>query len=101
MQNIKEIEAVPSPYRGSENTAAKVKEEIARRWPGLEKDYDPKFTTRTYREWSKIGYKVKQGEKAIKSITVIEKTDDKGKVIQTYPKVISLFHINQVERMEL
>jgi hypothetical protein len=100
MENIQDIMAIPSPYRGSEQTAAKVKEEIGRRWPELASSYDPKFTTRTYREWSKIGYRVKQGEKAIKSITIIEVKDDKGKVVKTYPKVINLFNINQIERMK-
>jgi len=101
MENLSQIMAVPSSYRGSEKTAAKVKEEIARRWPKLADSYDPRFTTRTFRQWAKIGYRVKQGEKAIKSITVIEQTDSKGRVIKKYPKVVNLFHLNQVERVIL
>ena len=101
MQMLKEIQAVPSPYRGSENTAKMVREEIRRRWGDKEaKEYDPYFTTRTYRDWSRINYRVKQGEKAIKSIVVVEKTNDEGKVVDTYPKVINLFHLNQVERLK-
>jgi hypothetical protein len=100
METMQDIMAVPSSYRGSENTAARVKEEISRRWPELADSYNPRFTTRTFRQWTKLGYRVKQGEKAIKSITVIEKTNEKGEVISTYPKVVNLFHINQIERVK-
>lgn len=100
MNDLKSIMAIPSSYRGSEKSAAKVKEQIALRWPKLAKDYDPRFTTRTARAWQVIGYRIKKGEKAIKSITVIEKTDSKGKVTESYPKVINLFHINQIEKMK-
>jgi hypothetical protein len=100
MQMLKEIKAVPSPYRGSENTAKMVREEIRRRWGDkAAQEYNPYFTTRTYRDWSRINYRVRRNQRAIKSIIVCEETDDKGNVINTYPKVINLFHINQVERL--
>jgi len=101
MQAIKEIMAIPTAYRGSENTAKMVREEIRKRYGDqAAKEYNPFFTTRTYRDWSRINYRVKPGEKAIKSIVVLEEKDDLGNVIRTYPKIISLFHLLQVERLK-
>ena len=100
MQNINKIKAVPTPYRGSENTANMVREQLKQKYNAkVANDYDPYFSCRTYRNWRKIGYIVKKGEKALKSIVVLEEKDDAGRVIKTYPKVISLFHLSQVERL--
>ena len=97
---LKEILATFTPYRGSEATASRVKAEIERRF-GLKaaSEYDPRHNTRTFAEWRKIGYKVKPGEKAIKSVTVIEEKDEQGKVVKQYPRTVDLFFVNQVERV--
>lgn len=102
MQSIKSIITALTPYRGSEHTAAKVKMEIERRFgKQAAKIYDPTLNCRSYQSWARIGYKVKPKEKAIKSITVIEVKDEKGKVIKTVPRTVSLFFITQVSRMDI
>ena len=103
MQMLKEITAVPSPYRGSENTAKMVRDEIRKRWGDkAAEEYNPYFTTRTYRDWSKLSYRPRRGERAIKSIVLVPaEEDEQGNVTKTYPKVINLFHINQVERLKV
>lgn len=101
MQNIKEILAMPTPYRGGKS-AELVREKVRELYGDkAAKEYDPHFTCRSFREWGKINYRVKKGAKAIKSITVIEEKDSKGKVISTYPKVVNLFHIRDVERLKI
>ena len=101
MLALKEIKAVPTPYRGSENTAKMVRDQLRKKYNDqVANDYSPYFSCRTFREWRKIGYTIKKGEKAIKSIVVIEDIDTKGNVIRTYPKVINLFHLLQIERMK-
>jgi ribosomal protein L14E/L6E/L27E len=47
--------------------------------------------------WIKQGYAVKKGSKALKSVTIVEVTDDEGKVIRTFPRSVNLFHRKQVE----
>lgn len=42
---------------------------------------------------------MKKGEKALKSITLIEKKNEKGEVVQKYPKTVNLFYVRQVEKM--
>ena len=102
MESIKQVITALSPYRGSEHTAAKVKMEIERRWGKKAASlYDPAHNCRSYQSWLRIGYKVKPKEKAIKSISIIEVKDEKGKVIKTIPRTISLFFITQVNRMDL
>jgi antirestriction protein ArdC len=91
-------------WRGSENTAATVKQEIAERWGEEEAErYNPKENCFTFKTWEALGYRVKKGEKAIRSITYIEVKDknaQEGKEpeIRKYPKTVYLFYIKQVEK---
>jgi hypothetical protein len=63
-------------WRGSEKTADAVRQEIARRWGDDEaKQYDPLTNCFTIQTWNKLGYRVKKGEKAIRSITYVEGSD--------------------------
>lgn len=97
----------PAVWRGSEKTAASVKEEIARRWGNEEAEkYDPRKNCFTYRSWQQKGYQVKKGEKAIRSQTLVEVTDPdvkdvkdaKQAVTAKYPKTVFLFYYKQVEQ---
>ncbi len=89
---------VPSGYRGSEKTAEMVRKQIKERFGDKAAEtYVPSLNARTFKNWLSVGYRVKQGEKALTSITFIEKRDAKGNVIRKYPKKVCLFHINQVE----
>lgn len=97
-----------SNWKGSIYTLSMVATEINNRW-GIEavKIYDPMVNCFTLNKWNTLGYRVKKGEKAIKSVTFIgnfnAKTVD-GKEVKegrSYPKSVSLFFINQVQRIEV
>jgi hypothetical protein len=60
----------------------------------------------TIQTWNKLGYRVKKGEKAIRSITYVEATNHTGEAddaeeeadVVTYPKTVYLFYRTQVEK---
>jgi hypothetical protein len=95
-------------WRGSEKTADAVREEIARRWGDAEAEkYDPMVNCFTIGTWNQLGYRVKKGEKAIRSITYVEGTDpgdaaddadDEEPAVRIYPKTVYLFYRTQVEK---
>jgi hypothetical protein len=95
-------------WRGSAKTADAVREEIARRWGEDEaKQYNPLTNCFTIGTWNQLGYRVKKGEKAIRSITYVEGTnladvaddaDDEEQEVRTYPKTVYLFYRTQVEK---
>ena len=91
-------------WRGSEKTANHVREEIARRYGEEEaQEYNPEINCFTLPTWNKLGYRIKKGEKAIRSITLIEKEDpdqQEGKEpeVYKYPKTVYLFFYKQVEK---
>ena len=99
MQHIKELLEHPTNYTGSETTRDTVREEIERRWGAKEASrYDPYSNARTFGQWAAIGYRVRKGEKAIRSFTLIERKDEEGKVIKRYKRTILLFYVAQVEK---
>jgi hypothetical protein len=94
-------------WRGSEKTADAVREEIANRWGAKEAEqYDPMKNCFTLQTWNILGYKVKKGEKAIRSITYVaakdqaetDETDGEEQAVRTYPKPVYLFYKTQVEK---
>ena len=93
-------------WRGSEKTADQVREEIARRYGDEEaEEYDPQTNCFTLPTWNKLGYIVRKGEKAIRSMTLIEKADPnakEGEQIEAikYPKTVYLFYVKQVKKKE-
>ena len=96
MKNIKEI---ISTYRGSKNTYALVKEQLQKKYGSkVANSFDPKKDVMTYRLWEHFGFRVKKGEKALKSFTFIdvEDEDEKEKKIR---REINLFHRKQVEQI--
>ncbi len=91
---------IVSSWKGSENTAESVRKQILSRWGEEEAGkYDPKCNCLTFKQWHAHGYLVKKGEKALKSITIIEKRNEKGEVVEKYPKTVNLFYVRQVEEM--
>src|SRR4051812_12662390 len=94
-------------WRGSAKTADAVREEIAKRF-GVEEaeQYDPTKNCFTLKTWNKLGYRVKKGAKAIRSITYIEakdqeskdETDGEEQAVRTYRKTVYLFYKTQVEK---
>lgn len=99
MKSVKEI-IIQSPYKGSEKTYEMVKEQIEARWGGDEAEsYDPNTDCMPYGSWLLHGYRVRKGEKALKSVTFIEVKDEKDTVIRKVKRTVNLFHKHQVEKM--
>jgi len=96
---MKSLQELVSPYKGSEQTYEMVKEQIAERW-GEEaaEEFDPTRDAMPFASWLNYGYRVKKGERALKSITFIEAKDDLGEVEKKIRRTISLFHRRQVEK---
>lgn len=94
----KEFSSV-SNYKGSQKTFDLVAKQIKERFgAGEEKKYDPYSNCLSFKCWLKQGYRVRRGEKALKSVTIIEKKDAAG-VITKYPKTVNLFYYLQVEKV--
>ena len=101
MKSISQIIDGPvSPYTGSEVTRSLISEQIKERWGEVElKNYDPFHNARTFQSWLKIGFKVRKGEKALRSITFVETTDAEGNVLKRYRRPVFLFYYRQVEEI--
>jgi hypothetical protein len=94
-------------WRGSTKTADAVREEIARRWGDNEAaKYNPLTNCFTIQTWNALGYRVKKGEKAIRSVTYVEGIDQADNAaededeqdVRTYRKTVYLFYRTQVEK---
>src|SRR5947209_7744205 len=91
-------------WKGSLKTADAVRDEIANRWGEEEaENYDPTKNCFTFKTWLAKGYVVKKGEKAIRSMTLVEVKDENaedGEEPETkrYRKTVYLFYIKQVKR---
>lgn len=96
--------SIPAQWKGSERTESAVRSEIERRWGTEEaENYNPLTNCFTYQTWKALGYYVKRGEKAIRSVTYVEEkneTPEGEAVVTTYPKPVYLFYIKQVEKKE-
>jgi N-terminal domain of anti-restriction factor ArdC len=86
-------------WKGSAQTADAVRQEIAKRWGAqAAQQYDPRHNCFTFHTWKTKGYHVKKGEKAIRSMTIKEVTNEDTKEVKKYPKTVYLFYIIQVEK---
>lgn len=102
MNKTKEIKSqeVLSNYSGSQKTYELVAQQINERYGENEvKNYDPYKNCLTFKQWLENGYRVKKGEKSLKSVTVIEEIDKKGKVIKKHLRTIHLFYFLQVKKI--
>jgi len=61
----------------------------------------PYIDTKTFKGWKESGFQVKKGQKSIiKGITwLASANDDDDDNVQVFPKVYSLFHTAQVEKI--
>lgn len=101
-----QTQEAPSPdatsnWKGSMTTRQKVEAQILERY-GAEaaSTYDPLTNCFPFRLWLKKGFVVRKGEKALQSMTFIEKKDAQGNVIGKYPKKVFLFFKSQVEPLK-
>jgi hypothetical protein len=91
---------IKSNYRGSKKTYEMVKEQIRQRFGEAEAEaFDPYQNCLLFRQWNERGFRVKKGQKALKSITVVEDKDEAGNIVRSWPKNISLFYKTQVEKI--
>ena len=98
INEILEENPFTSNYQGSEKTKEMVAEQIRKMYGDSEvKNYNPYKNALTFASWLKLGYRPKKGSKAIKSVTFVEKKDEKGNVISKYPRTINLFYVRSVE----
>ena len=97
--SLKEIiEGPVNSYKGSEATKALVEEQIKARYGATElKNLDCFRTLRTFKSLVSLGFRVKKGEKSIKSFTFVEKKDLAGNVVEKYRRPVSLFYYRQIE----
>lgn len=102
LQSVKDIiNSSASTYQGSKKTRSIVEEQIKARWGESElKNYDPFHSARTFQSWLKLGFKVKKGEKALHSTTVIETKDSEGNVIRKVKRPCFIFYYRQVEQIK-
>src|SRR3989344_9244553 len=101
MESISQIIDGPvSTYTGSPVTRSLISDQISARWGKSElKNYDPYHNARTFKSWLKLGFKVRKGEKALRSITYVQVTDPvDGRVIKRIKRSVFLFYYKQVER---
>ena len=92
-------ECIATNYSGSQATRDAVRAQIAERFGEEEAEkYDPYTNARTFAQWAQLGYTVKKGQTALRSVTYIEKKDARGTVIKI-PRVINLFYVLQVDRV--
>lgn len=102
MKSINEVlEAFPTNYRNSPHTFALVGDQIEKRFgPKARKEYRAESNCRTFASWLHLGYAPMKGQRALQSITYVEKRDEAGNVIEKYPRKISLFYVSQVAPIE-
>ena len=87
----------PSPYKGSPVTAQIVKQAVLEKYgEEVANEWTPNLT-RSFRNWVSNGFRIKQGEKAIRSFTMVMGKDKDGSTDHMYKKPVFLFHVNQVE----
>ena len=101
MQSIQEIinTAPITSYKGSQATKNMVEKQIEERFgKEVAMDFDPRKNVRSFGSWTSIGYRVKKGEKSLKSYTIVDSKDEKG-VITKIKRPCALFHWLQVEKL--
>ena len=101
MISVKEILESPitSAYTGSQLTKDLISQQIVERWGKAElKQYDPYKNCLPFTYWVKMGFRVRKGEKALRSCTFIEVKDAQGEVIRKIRRTVLLFYYKQVEK---
>ena len=101
MKSIKEIMDSPTTgFTGSSITKSMVEEQIKEKYGESElKNLDCYHNLRTFQSWLKLGWKVRKGEKAIRSITFVESNDLDDKTTRKYRRPVFLFYYRQVEKV--
>ena len=89
-----------SAYKGSPATFALIKQQIAKRFGSMAADsYNPNLNCFTLKQWNERGFKIKKGETALKSFTIVEQKDTEEKKKKRWRKPVFLFFHSQVEKI--
>ena len=100
MKNTNTTNQYPlTAYKGSEKTKAMVEEQIVERYGKAElKNMDCEHNLRTFNSWMKCGFRVRKGEKALKSYTFLQETKEGSLVLRKYyRRPVYLFYYRQIE----
>jgi hypothetical protein len=92
---------ITTGYMGSKANYDDVKMQLEERFgKKVAANYNPATNCATFRIWAEAGFTVKKGEKALKSVTFIEKEDEETGEMKRIRRTVSLFHRCQVELTE-
>src|SRR3989344_5836283 len=98
---MEHISKILTNWKGSQQTADMVRDQIRQRWGDKAAEaFDPRYDARPFAQWLNIGYRVKKGEKALKSFVILEEKDEDGKVVKKHVRKINLFAVQQIERVK-
>jgi hypothetical protein len=103
MKKVKEVlePKIITPYQGSEATYNDVKSQLLERFgPKVAAGYKPTENCAPFSIWAQAGFRVKKGEKSLKSVTFIESKDEATGEIKKIKRTVNLFHRCQVELAE-
>ncbi len=103
MKKVSEVlePKITTGYMGSQATYEDVKQQLLERFGKKVADgYKPTENCAPFSVWANAGFKVKKGEKALKSVTFIEKEDEKTGELVKIRRTVNLFHRCQVELAE-
>lgn len=93
-------DAIVSPWRGSEQTAEHVREQLRERYgDDVADEFNPTTDAMPLLSWAAYGFRVRKGEKALKSVSFVEVKNDRGEVEKKIRRVVNLFHRRQVEKV--
>lgn len=88
---------VESTWRGSEKTAEQMRQQVKERFGDkAAKEYDAKRHVMSLKQWGRFGIKIKAGETALKTYTVIENDDETGEA-KRVRRSIPVFHYLQTD----
>lgn len=98
INSILKERGVESPWRGSEKTAAQMREQIRERFGDkVAAEYNPKIHVLSLRNWSRYGVKVKAGESALRTYTLIENDSHEEGEHKTVRRSVPVFHYLQTD----
>ena len=97
---IKVTDIIKSPWRGSEKTYEMVQEQLREKYGDeVADDFDATKDAMPFVSWLSYGFRVRKGEKALRSITYVEVKNDKGEIERKIKRNVFLFHRKQVEKV--
>ena len=103
MKRVKEVlePKITTPYKGSEATYLDIKNQLLERFgPTIAEGYKPTENCAPFSVWAKAGFKIKRGEKSLRSVTFVESEDPQTGEVKKVRRTVSLFHRCQVELAE-